>query len=215
MTVVFDNIGVLLTGFGKSLELIAVSTFAAFVLGCVLAMIRISPVPLLQKLSTLYTETFRNVPTAVILFFTLFALPQVGLHLSFFGAAAVGLSIYYAAFFAESIRSGVNAIPSGQFEASRAVGMNFGQMVWLVVLPQSLRIVVPPLINNFIALTKSSAIASAFGVAELLASADQLIPANPGAVMQILGTVAILYLLITIPAGLVSTLLERKVEILK
>jgi glutamate transport system permease protein len=208
--VVLSNLDTLLHGFLASLELIAASAVLAFIGGCVVAMMRICPVPLLQKLATAYTETLRNVPTAVILFFTLFALPQIGLQLSFFGAALVGLSVYYAAFVAESIRSGINAIPTGQFEAARALGMSFGKTVQLVVLPQSLRAVVPPLINNFIALTKSSAIASAFGVTELLASADHLIPDNPDAVMAILATVAVFYLLITIPAGLVSHHLERK-----
>lgn len=215
MDVVLSNMDLLLQGFAVTLQLVSLSTIFAFAGGCVLAMMRISPVPLLQKLATGYTEAFRNVPTAVILFFTLFALPQVGLRLSFFGAAVVGLSIYYAAFFAESVRSGINSIPAGQFEASRAVGMPFGMTVRLVVLPQSLRAVVPPLINNFIALTKSSAIASAFGVGELLTSADHLIPANPDAVMVILAAVALFYLAITVPAGLVSHYLERKVAMAK
>lgn len=215
MNAVFSNMDTLLRGFLVTLELIAVSTVLAVLIGCFLAMMRISPVPLLQKISLVYTETFRNIPTAVILFFTLFALPQLGLRLSFFGAALVGLSIYYAAFFAEAIRSGINAIPTGQFEAARALGMPFSKMVRLVVLPQAVVTVIPPLINNFIALTKSSAVASAFGVAELLASADQLIPANPDAVMAILVSVAVFYLLITVPAGLISHQLERKVAMTK
>lgn len=211
MDVVAENIDVLLKGFGTSLALIFFSTIFAFAGGALLAILRISPVPLFRKAATGYTETFRNVPTAVVLFFTLFALPQIGLSLSFFGAALVGLSIYYAAFFAESIRSGFNAIPAGQFEAGRSVGMPFVTSVRLVALPQAFRTVIPPLINNFIALTKSSAIASAFGVTELLAAADQLIPDNPDAVMIILSAVAVFYLLITIPAGSVAHYIEKRV----
>jgi glutamate transport system permease protein len=213
MSTVFENYGVLLGGFAWTLALIALSTVLALIGGTILATMRVCPIPLLQKISSGYIDIFRNVPTAVIFFFTLFVLPQVDIRISFFASAVTALSVYYSAFFCEAIRSGINAIPGGQAEAARSVGLTFGKSLQLVILPQALRTVIPPLINVFIALTKSSAIASAFGVVELLASAEQLIAVDSQDVMAILGVVALLYLAITIPAGLLAHHFEHKLAV--
>jgi len=213
MHTLIENYGVLLGGFGWTLALIALSSVLAMTGGTLLAAMRVSPIPLLQRIGAGYIDIFRNVPTAVVFFFTLFVLPQVDIKIPFFAAAVTALTIYYAAFFCEAIRSGINAIPAGQAEAARSVGLTFGRSLRLIILPQALRTVIPPLINVFIALTKSSAIASAFGVVELLASAEQLIAVDSQSVMAILTAVGLLYLAITIPAGLVAHHIEQKLAI--
>ncbi|MBN9755293.1 glutamate permease [Pseudonocardia sp. Ae406_Ps2] len=213
MTAVLDNLPLLLSGFGTSLALILVSSVIALALGVVLAGMRVSPVPLLQRVATGYVECLRTVPTAVVFFFALFALPQMGVRIGFFPAAVVALAVYYAAFFCEAVRSVINAVPPGQAEAARSIGLEFGGSLRFVVLPQALRSVIPPLLNVFVALTKSSAIASAFGVAELLASTTALATVESDAVIPILLACSVFYLIITIPAGLAAERLEKKVAV--
>jgi glutamate transport system permease protein len=213
MSTLFENYGVLLGGFAWTLALIGLSSVLALIGGICLAAMRVSPIPLLRKISSGYIDIFRNVPTAVVFFFTLFVLPQVDVRISFFASAVTALSVYYAAFFCEAVRSGINSIGTGQAEAARSIGLTFGGTLKLIVLPQALRSVIPPLINVFIALTKSSAIASAFGVAELLAAGEQLIALDSTAVMAVLGAVALLYLAITVPAGLLAHHFEHKLAV--
>jgi glutamate transport system permease protein len=133
--------------------------------------------------------------------------------MDFFAAAVTALSVYYAAFFCEAVRSGINAVAVGQLEAARAVGMTFGMSLRLIVLPQAWRSVIPPMINVFIALVKTSAVASAFGVAEMLNVMERLINSDATAVLPILLTTAVLYLAITLTAGLFAGRLERKVAV--
>ncbi|GAB2676959.1 amino acid ABC transporter permease [Saccharopolyspora gloriosae] len=213
MSAVINNLPVLLAGFGTSLALILVSAAIALLLGVALAGMRVSPVPLLQTAATCYVECLRTVPTAVIFFFALFGLPQMGVRIGFFPAAVAALSVYYAAFFCEAVRSGINSVPTGQAEAARSIGLEFRGALRFVVLPQALRSVIPPLLNVFVALTKSSAIASAFGVAELLASTTALVTIESDAVIPILLACSAFYLVITIPAGLLAERLEKKVAV--
>ncbi|MDR7159106.1 amino acid ABC transporter permease [Arthrobacter sp. BE255] len=213
MLTIINNLGIFWSGFLMTLALVGVSSLAAVLLGAVLATLRVSPVPILRTAATGYVEVVRNVPATVIFFFTLFALPQIDVRMDFFAAAVTALSVYYAAFFCEAIRSGINAVAPGQAEAARSVGMTFNKSLVHVILPQAWRSVIPPLINVFIALVKASAVASAFGVAELLNVMERVINSDASAVIPILLTTAILYLSITITAGIVAGHIERKVAV--
>jgi glutamate transport system permease protein len=111
----------------------------------------------------------------------------------------------------EAVRSGINSVAVGQAEAARAIGLTFGQTLGLVVLPQAVRSVIPPLINVLIALTKNTSVAAGFAVVELLATGRRLALANPAEALWALAGVAIFYLVITVPAGYLAGVLERKV----
>ncbi|HMO12180.1 MAG TPA: ABC transporter permease subunit, partial [Actinotalea sp.] len=123
----------------------------------------------------------------------------------------VCLSAYTSAFVAEAVRSGINSVGIGQAEAARSIGLTFGQTLGTVILPQAVRSVVPPLINVFIALTKNTSVAAGFGVIELAAWGRRLTTANPAAGLWPLIGVAVAYLVITIPAGVLAGAVERKV----
>ena len=129
---------------------------------------RVSPVLTLRAAGTTYVELVRNTPLTLVFFFVVFVLPQVDVPavLRLRGGA---VTIYHAAFFCEAVRSGINAVGVGQAEAARSIGLTFGQSLQLVVLPQAIRTVIPPLINVVIALIKNSSIAAAFAVIELTA----------------------------------------------
>jgi glutamate transport system permease protein len=211
MDVVVDNLPLYWDGFQMTLRLTLVSAVAALVLGTLLGGFRVSPVPTLRGFGTVYVELLRNTPLTLVFFFMVFVAPQLGVKLPFETSAYVALSLYTAAFVCEAVRSGVNSVGIGQAEAARAIGLTFTQTMSQVVLPQALRTVVPPLINIFIALTKNTSVAVGFFVTELMAVGIRLANRNPADVIAVLVGVAVFYLAITVPAGILAGRLERRV----
>jgi glutamate transport system permease protein len=208
---ILDNLDLYRQGFLTTLTLAALSSVLALVLGTVLAAMRVSPVPPLRGAGTAYVEIVRNTPLTVVFFFSVFVLPQVDIRLSFFVFAVIALTVYHAAFFCEALRSGINSVAAGQAEAARSIGLTFGQSLRLVILPQAFRTVIPPIINVVIALIKNTSIAAAFGVLEATGVGQQLANTNSDQVIPLLLGVAISYLAITLPAGWLAGVLERRV----
>jgi glutamate transport system permease protein len=207
---VFDNLDAFVAGFRTTLWLSVVSFALSMLLGTVVATMRVSPVAPLRAAGLAYVETFRNIPLTVFFALSVFGLPKVGITFSFFGFAVMVLSVYTGAFVAEALRSGINTVAAGQAEAARSLGLTFGQTLGHVVVPQAARTVVQPIGSLFIALAKNSAIASAFAVVELTSRFDQLTEAATATLPLLVGT-AFFYLLITIPAGVLTGIVERRV----
>ena len=141
----------------------------ALVLGFIVAAMRVSPVPIARAVGAVYVNWIRNTPLTLVLFFFAFCVPLLvdvprG---SFLQLAVVGLGIYTATYVAETIRSGINTVPVGQAEAARALGLGFGQVMTLIVLPQATRSVIPPMMSVFIALLKNTTVAAGFSVVNL------------------------------------------------
>ena len=200
-------------GFSVTLELLAIGGLGALLLGVVLAFLRISPIASLRWLATGYTELMRNTPLTLVFFFLAIVLPALQLGIDFKVAAYLALALYTSAFVAEAVRSGINGVPVGQAEAARSVGLTFGQTVSSVIMPQAVRMVIPPLINVFIALTKNTSVAGGFYVVELFAVSKTLTNQHGNAVIPILIGVALCYLVITIPLGRMADWIERKVAV--
>jgi len=215
MDAVIDNLPTFLDGFGKTLGLLGLSGVLALVLGVIVAAMRISPVASLRGFASFYTEIVRNTPLTLVLFFCGVLLPALGVPANYFALAVLGLTVYTSPFFAEAIRSGINGVPIGQAEAARSIGLDFGQTLRLIVLPQALRMVVPPLINVFIALTKNTSVAGGFFVIELFAAAGVVINERGDEVIAILLAVAVFYLIVTIPLGFIAGRVEKRVAILR
>ena len=197
-------------GFRVTLLLLAVAGVFSLILGTLIAAMRISPVAALRGFAAFWTEIARNTPLTLVFIFTMYVLPMLGVRLPFIILALVALTYYTSPFVAEALRSGINGVPVGQAEAARSIGLGFGQTVSLVVLPQAFRMTIPPLINVFIALTKNTSVAGGFFVFELFAAGRELANANGDAVIAILLGVATLYLVITVPLGVIAGQLERK-----
>lgn len=212
MEIIPDNLPAYLAGFRTTLLLTLVSGSIALVVGLVLAGLRVSPLAPLRGVATLYVEVLRNTPLTLVFFFMAFVAPQFGVVAPLgYWTAVICLSAYTAAFVCEAVRSGINSVGMGQSEAARAIGLTFGQSLSLVVLPQAVRSVIPPLINVFIALAKNTSVAAGFAVVELVGSGRRIALANPSDSVLALVGVAIFYLVITIPAGLLAGAVERKV----
>ena len=213
MDAVLDNIDVLLRGFQTTVTLTLVSAVLALVVGTLVAAMRVSPVPPLRWAGTTYVQLVRNTPLTVVFFLVVFGLPEVDVKPSFFVRAVLALGLYTAAFVAEAVRSGIASVPAGQAEASRAVGMTFGQTLRLVVLPQAFANVVPPLASVFIALLKNTSIASAFFIFEGVQSLNQLVNANGDQTLALLAAVALGYLVLALGSSALFGVLERAVRV--
>ncbi len=214
MSPVLDNLDLYVEGFLTSLGICLLAMVGSLLLGVVIAACRVSPVPPLRAFGLFWVTTFRNTPLSLVLFFCAFGLPELGINASFYAFGITGLILYTSAFVAEAVRSGINSVPAGQAEASRSLGLTFGQSLRHVVLPQALRTVVPPLGSVVIAMFKNSAVVGAFGVGGDLWSTGQTLTSARGLeTLPIFVGVALGYLAITLPAGALLQLVERKVAI--
>ena len=211
---VTENLDLFWSGFLRSLGICLWGMLGSLVLGTVIAAFRVSPIASLRAFGTGWVTVIRNCPLTVVLFFFAFGLPEIGINTTYYFFGVAGLIIYTSAFVCEALRSGINAVPAGQAEASRAIGLTFTQSLSQVVLPQAFRTSVPPLGSVIIAMFKNSAVVGAFGVSQDLFSVGRNLTSAQGyEALPILSGVAVAYLCITIPAGLILALIERKVVI--
>jgi glutamate transport system permease protein len=209
-------------GFLNTIYLSLLAGVCATVLGVVIAGMRVSPLPVLRRAGALYVNIVRNTPLTVIFVFAAYGLPKLDIQFTqlegigintFFVFALIALSIYTAAFVAEAVRSGINAVDAGQAEAGRAVGMTFLQNLRLIVLPQAVRAVLPPLASVYIALVKNTAIAEFFGVVEATAAFDNLARDNASRIYELFAIDAAGYILLVLVISAVFAVLERKMRV--
>jgi len=210
---VLDNRDVFVDGFSTTVSLTLLAAVGALVLGTLIAAMRVSPVPPLRWAGALYVNLVRNTPLTVVFFLVVFGLPEVDVLLPFYRFAVIALSLYTAAFVAEAVRSGINSVAAGQSEASRSIGMTFGQTLRLVVLPQAFGNIIPPLASIFIALLKNTSIAYAFGTFEGTQAMNRLINDNGSDVIWIIATAAVIYLVLSLVSAFLFSLLERAVAV--
>ncbi|MGI8758754.1 MAG: amino acid ABC transporter permease [Acidimicrobiales bacterium] len=212
MRVVLDNLDLFAEGIRTTVALTLLSWIGAFVLGVVVASFRVGPIPPLRAAGTVYVEMVRNCPLAVLFVVFFFGFPKIGIIQPPFTSAVIVLAAYTGAFVAETVRAGFNTVAPGQVEAARSLGLNFRQVLGLVVLPQALRSVVAPLGNLFIALIKNSSIAYTISVVELTGTAQRLGNSSAQYVPVFLGA-ALAYLALTLPSGALVGAIERRVAI--
>jgi glutamate transport system permease protein len=211
---VTDNLDLFWSGYLRSLGICLWGMVGALLLGTAIASMRVSPLPALRWFGTAWVTIFRNVPLTVVLFFLAFGLPEIGVNQSYYVFGVTALVLYTSAFVCEALRSGINAVPAGQAEAARAIGLTFGQNLREVILPQAFRTAIPPVGSVLIAMFKNSAVVGAFGVGRDLFSVGKNLSSAQGYdALPVLTGVAIGYLCITIPAGLILAGIERKVAI--
>ena len=218
-----DHYPELLRGYRTTIILTVVSMTLALGLGAIVALMRVAEFRLMRLLSGIYVEAFRNTPLLVQLYFFFFALPKlpaldthlplvgtIDWLLSPFQAGLIGLTLYTGAYTAEALRSGLLAVDKGQYEASRALGLTYLQTRLYVIVPQAVRVAVPLLTSIFSALFRNSALVSAIGVTELLASADKIQQQN-FQTFELFAVAGVLSLSLTLPLAYASSRLERRV----
>ncbi len=157
-----------------TLEISLVSMVLAMVLGLITALMRLYGHPVVRWLGVAYVEVFRGTPLLIQLYLIFYGLPYVGLTLDPFVAAVFGLGLNYGACEAENYRAGILSIPKTQMDAAQALGMNWYQSLRYIILPQAIRVVIPPVTNDFIALLKDSSLVSVISMVELTTVYGQL-----------------------------------------
>jgi polar amino acid transport system permease protein len=185
------------------------SLVVSTVLGLIWALMRVSGVALLSRTALAIINVIRGIPIIVQLFYIYFVLPDFGITLSALQAAIIGLGIAYSAYQAENFRAGIEAIDHGQVEAAQSIGMGWVLMMRRVILPQAVRIVLPPYGNTMIMMLKDSSQASTITVAEL-ALQGKLIASATFQNSTVFTLVALLYLTMSIPLILLVGWLEKR-----
>lgn len=181
-----------------------IALLCSFILGTIIAVMRIAPIKPLNWLGSIYVEFIRNIPVLVVVFFTYLAGSFSGMV-----AGTIGLTIYTAAFIAEAIRAGILSVPKGQMEAARSTGLSYGQAMRLIILPQAIKIVIPPLGNQFLNLVKNSSLLAVVAGGDLMYQGD-LISAMTYVTFDTYIIVALFYLVLTIPLSIGVGYLEKR-----
>lgn len=205
-----ETLPLILSGLGTTLALGFTCIVIGFIAGVAAAILRLYGPRPVRWATIAFIDTFRSLPVLVLLFVVYYALPFAGIRLSSFLAAATAISMVSAAYCAEIIRAGIEAVPRGQFEAARALGLYFVLTMRKVVLPQAIRTVLPPLTSNAINVMKDTALASVVAMPDLLKQANQAqaLAANPTPLIA----AAAIYLLILLPLVRLVGVLEHRLS---
>jgi glutamate transport system permease protein len=204
----------ILSGIWVAVSLTGLGFAGALVLGTVIAVCRVSPITPLRAFGSVYVEVLRNIPLLCLLILFTFGLPDIGIVFDLYSTAAICLAIFNAAFVCEAIRTGINTVPVGQAEASRALGLTFAQSIRRVILPQAFGSMVQPLVNVFIGVLLGSSLASAIGVMDLLGVAQKINLVEAWGI-GLYAAAAAIYSSIALGAGALGGFIERKVAILR
>jgi polar amino acid transport system substrate-binding protein len=208
---VADTLPLLLRSAGMTLLLSCAAFPLAVIIGLAVAVGRTYGPPFLRPLLAAYVEFLRGTPLLLQLYAIFFLLPKVGLALPALAAAIAGLALNYSAYESEIYRAGLKAIPGGQFEAALALGMSRWQALWHVVVPQAVRIVMPPVTSDFIALFKDTSVCSAITVIELT-KRYSVLALSTGRIVELAAVTALLYLAMSWPLAVLSRWFEHRLE---
>ena len=205
--------------FWLTIQLSFWSALGALLVGTVIAILRVSPVPVLRLMGTAYVNTFRNTPLTLLMVFSILGASYVlGLSIAqsvetnLFYWAIIVLSVYHAAFVCEALRSGVNTIPAGQAEAARSIGLTFNQSLTEVLLPQAFRGAIAPLGSTLIALIKNTTVAAVIGASDAAGLMAVIIENETGTV-GVFFLFALGFVILTLPLGVLFTSLSRKLAV--
>lgn len=200
---------ILLEGVVGTILVTAGSLVLSTILGLVWALMRVSGITWLSRLSEWIVNLLRSIPIIVILFYIYFVLPDAGLSLTALQAGILGLGLAYSAYQAENFRAGIQAVDHGQVEAAMSIGMGWGTTMRRIVVPQALRMTLPPYGNTMIMLLKDSSQASTITVAEL-AMQGKLLALSTFDNTTVFTMVALMYMVMCLPLILVVKQLEKK-----
>ncbi|WP_163138234.1 amino acid ABC transporter permease [Bacillus subtilis] len=167
-----EHLAFLWDGFLVTLYVAFISIILSFFFGLIAGTLRYAKVPVLSQLIAVLVETIRNLPLLLIIFFTFFALPEIGIKLEITTAAITALTIFESTMLSEIIRSGLKSIDKGQIEAARSSGLSYTQTLFFIVMPQALRRMVPPIVSQFISLLKDTSLAVVIALPELIHNAQ-------------------------------------------
>lgn len=202
----------LLEGFINTLIVSIIALLSSLIIGTVMGMLQLSANKIVRTIANIYVEFFRNIPLLITVMFFYVVVPMYWMNISGFAAGIIGLTIYTSSFIADNIRAGILTVPAGQMEAALSQGMKQIQVMRYVILPQAIRIVLPPLGNQFINLVKNSSVLAMVTGLDLMYYGDFV-------AMETFNTfdtyilVGLIYLVITLPLTFATRKLEAKLGV--
>ncbi|KWX73498.1 amino acid ABC transporter permease [Paenibacillus jilunlii] len=210
-SILTDYFGQYLEGFRGTVLSSVLALIGSFVIGTVIAVFRITSVKALRWFGTGYVEFIRNIPLLLVVYVFFYGPSALGFTLDGFKAGTIGLTVYTSAFIAEAIRAGIVAVPKGQMEAARSSGLSYMQTMTHVILPQAIKLVIPPLGNQFINLIKNSSVLTLVAGLDLMYFADG-ISTETYRTFDTYIFVALFYLVLTLPLSYGVRVWERRLQ---
>ncbi len=207
-----NNYNVLLKGLWNTLLLALISFALALVIGIIFGLFSVAPIKALRVSAGIYVDIIRGIPMMVLAFFIFFGLSDaIGITIPDFAAGVITLTLNASAYIAEIVRGGINAVPKGQMEASRSLGMTYTRTMQKIILPQAIKIMIPSFVNQFVISLKDTTIISVIGVVELLQT-GKIIVARTTQSTYVYLIIAIIYLVVITALTKLAKVLEKKVK---
>ena len=205
------NIRFLLEGLWITIEVSVISIIISFILGTFLGIIRYANIKYLSAIVGFIIDIIRNLPLLLIIFFTYFGLPNIGIKPEIIQAAIMALSIFESAMVAEIVRSGINSIDYGQTEGALANGLTKWQALRIIVLPQAIKNMMPALVSQFISLVKDTSLATIIVLPELMYHAQIIYGQNTNYIIPMFVALAVLYFIVCYSLSLFARYLHKHI----
>lgn len=203
------NIRFLLQGLGVTIEISVASIICSFIIGTLLGIIRYAKIKYASAIVGFIIDLIRNLPLLLIIFFTYFGLPNIGIKPEIIPAAILALTVFESSMVAEIVRSGINSIDYGQTEGALANGLTRWQALRLIVLPQAIKNMLPALVSQFISLVKDTSLATIIVLPELMYHAQIIYGQNTNYIIPMFVALAVLYFIVCYSLSLLARYLDK------
>lgn len=204
------NMHYLMGGLGITIAVSIISIVISFIVGTILGVILFEEVPYFSRTVQFIVNTIRNLPLLLLIFFTYFAMPKLGVELNAFTATVFAMSVFESTMVSQIIRGGLLSVGAGQIEGTLSTGMTKFQTLWYILLPQALKNSIPPLISQFISLVKDTSLATAIVLTEMMFRSQVIYGQNPNYMIPMFAIVTALYFVVNYSLSLLSKWFERR-----
>lgn len=205
-----DNLRYLFGGLGITILVSVISIIGSFIIGSILGVIRYVKIKYVSAIVGFIIDVIRNLPLILILFFTYFGLPNLGVKPDVIPAAILAMTIFESTMLAEIVRSGIQAVDPGQMEGARANGLTYWQALWYIVLPQALVKMIPALVSQFISLVKDTSLATIILLPEMLFRSQIIYGQNTNFIIPMFVAIAVMYFIVCYLLSVLARYLEKR-----
>lgn len=206
------NLHFLLQGLWVTIYVSIISIVFSFILGLIFGLLRYMKIPYLSAIVGVVIDILRNLPLLLIIFFTYFGLPQLGIVTDPVAASIIALVVFEGAMLAEIVRSGINSIDPGQMEGARSNGMTYGQAMYHVIMPQALGNMIPALLSQFVSLVKDTSLATIIVLPELLYHAQIIYSQNTTYIIPMYVIIALMYFVVCFCLSMIANYISNKLK---
>lgn len=206
------NLRFLLMGLWVTIQVSVVSIVFSFMIGSLLGIIRYLNIRVVSPVVGFIIDIIRNLPLLLIIFFTYFALPKIGIHFNVMASTIIALTVFESAMTAEIVRSGIIAVPKGQLEGARSNGLNMRQTLVQILLPQAYKKMIPPLVSQFVSLIKDTSLATIIMLPDVTYRAQTIYAQNPNQIVPMFIMLALLYFVLNYTISQFGRYMDRRMK---